>query len=311
MILLNYAIKRTVYMLITLWVIVTLTFFLMHMIPGDPFLSEKRVPEQIRQNMLAKYHLDKPLIVQYGYYLDNVLHGNLGISLKYLNRTVNQVIADSFPASLQLGLQSIILGVVFGLFFGIVASLNRGGPMDFISMILAVIGISVPNFIIATLLQVIFASQLKWFPVSGWGGFQYTVLPSIALSFASLAIISRMMRTSMLDVIGQDYIKTAKAKGLSSMQIIWKHMIRNAIMPVVTVLGPLIAGIVTGTFVIEGIFGIPGLGKFFVQSIYDADYTMILGTTIFYSSILVVMMFIVDIAYGFIDPRIRLAKGGK
>ncbi|SNX53005.1 ABC transporter permease [Thermoanaerobacterium sp. RBIITD] len=308
---LNYSLKRMVYMIITLWLIVTLTFFLMHMIPGDPFTSAKKVPEQIRQNMLAKYHLDKPLIVQYGYYLNNLIHGDLGISLKYLNRTVNDIIRKSAPASFQLGIQSILLGVVFGLLFGIVAALKRGGTWDYVSMFLAIIGISVPNFIIATLLQLLFASKLRWLPVSGWGSFKFTILPSVALSFATLSIISRMMRTSMLDVIGQDYIKTAKAKGLSSMQIIWKHMVRNAIMPVVTVLGPLIAGIVTGTFVIEQIFGIPGLGKFFVQSIYDEDYSMILGTTIFYSVILVVMMFLVDIAYGFIDPRVRLAKGGK
>lgn len=307
----NYSLKRFVYMLITLWVIVTLTFFLMHMIPGDPFTSEKKVPEQIRQNMLAKYHLDKPLIVQYGYYLNNLIHGDLGISLKYLNRTVDDIIKQSAPASFQLGIQSIILGVIFGLLFGIIAALKRGGGWDYFSMFLAIIGISVPNFIIATLLQLLLASKLKWLPVSGWGSFKYTILPSIALSFSTLSIISRMMRTSMLDVIGQDYIKTAKAKGLSQFQIIWKHMVRNAIMPVVTVLGPLIAGIVTGTFVIEQIFSIPGLGKFFVQSIYDEDYSMILGTTIFYSVILVVMMFLVDIAYGLIDPRVRLAKGGK
>lgn len=299
------------YMIITLWVIVTLTFFLMHMIPGDPFTSEKRVPEQIRQNMLAKYHLDKPLIVQYGYYLRNLLHGDLGISLKYLNRTVNEIIANGFPASFQIGMQSIILGVFLGLILGIVAALNRNGFWDYVSMILAIIGRSVPNFIIATLLQYWIASKLRWLPVSGWGTFAHTILPSIALSFASLSIISRLMRASMLDVIGQDYIKTAKSKGLSSFEIIWRHMIRNAILPVITVLGPLIAGIVTGTFVVERIFGIPGLGKYFVQSIYNNDYTMILGTTIFYSAILVFLVFLVDITYGLIDPRIRLAKGGK
>jgi len=298
-------------MLITMWVIVTLTFFLMHMIPGDPFTSEKRVPEQIRQNMLAKYHLDKPLIVQYGYYLRNLLHGDLGISLKYLNRTVNEIIANGFPASFQIGMQSVIIGVFLGLILGIVAALNRNGFWDYVSMILAIIGRSVPNFIIATLLQYWIASKLRWLPVSGWGTFAHTILPSIALSFASLSIISRLMRASMLDVIGQDYIKTAKSKGLSSFEIVWKHMIRNAILPIITVLGPLIAGIVTGTFVIERIFGIPGLGKYFVQSIYNNDYTMILGTTIFYSAILVFMMFLVDITYGFVDPRIRLSGGGK
>jgi len=309
--LLRYTLERTIYMIITLWVIVTLTFFLMHMIPGDPFTSEKRVPEQIRQNMLAKYHLDKPLIVQYGYYLKNLLHGDLGISLKYLNRTVNEIIANGFPASFQIGMQSIILGVFLGLILGIVAALNRNGFWDYVSMILAIIGRSVPNFIIATLLQYWIASKLRWLPVSGWGTFAHTILPSIALSFASLSIISRLMRASMLDVIGQDYIKTAKSKGLSSFEIIWRHMIRNAILPVITVLGPLIAGIVTGTFVVERIFGIPGLGKYFVQSIYNNDYTMILGTTIFYSAILVFLVFLVDITYGLIDPRIRLAKGGK
>ncbi|AEM78151.1 ABC transporter permease [Thermoanaerobacter wiegelii] len=308
---LRYTLERTIYMIITLWVIVTLTFFLMHMIPGDPFTSEKRVPEQIRQNMLAKYHLDKPLIVQYGYYLKNLLHGDLGISLKYLNRTVNEIIANGFPASFQIGMQSIIIGVFLGLILGIVAALNRNGFWDYVSMILAIIGRSVPNFIIATLLQYWIASKLRWLPVSGWGTFAHTILPSIALSFASLSIISRLMRASMLDVIGQDYIKTAKSKGLSSFEIIWRHMIRNAILPVITVLGPLIAGIVTGTFVVERIFGIPGLGKYFVQSIYNNDYTMILGTTIFYSAILVFLVFLVDITYGLIDPRIRLAKGGK
>ncbi|MGB9780388.1 MAG: ABC transporter permease [Caldanaerobacter sp.] len=308
---LRYTLERTLYMIITLWVIVTLTFFLMHMIPGDPFTSEKKVPEQIRQNMLAKYHLDKPLIVQYGYYLRNLLHGDLGISLKYLNRTVNEIIKTGFPASFQIGMQSIIIGVFLGLLLGIVAALNRNGFWDYVSMILAVIGRSVPNFIIATLLQFWLASKWKLFPVSGWGTFSHTVLPSIALSFASLAIISRLMRASMLDVIGQDYIKTAKSKGLSSFEIVWRHMIRNAILPIITVMGPLTAGIVTGTFVVERIFGIPGLGKYYVQSIYNNDYTMILGTTIFYSAILVFLVFVVDITYGLVDPRIRLAKGGK
>ncbi|MDW7667861.1 MAG: ABC transporter permease, partial [Bacillota bacterium] len=219
---------------------------------------------------------------------------------------VNTILADSFAVSGKLGLMSITVGAGLGIFFGIVAALNRNKFFDYFVIVLAVIGVSVPNFVIATTLQYTFASKLGWFPVSRWGTWQQAVLPVTALGFAYIAYIARMMRTSMLDVINQDYIKTAKAKGLSGTQILWKHTIRNAILPIVTILGVAVAGIVVGSLVIENIFGIPGMGKYFVQSIKQNDYTMIMGTTIFYAVLLIIMMFIIDVLYGIVDPRIRL-----
>ncbi|KUK41667.1 MAG: Binding-protein-dependent transport systems inner membrane component [Clostridia bacterium 62_21] len=294
-------------MLIALWAIVTITFFIMHAIPGDPFLNP-RVPEHIRQAMLNLYGLNKPLWEQYFIYIANLLRGNLGTSLVDLNRTVTSMIATGFPVSATLGLEALLFAVTTGLALGIIASLYHNRTWDYVAMIIALIGISVPNFVVATVLQYVVGVKWGILPVSRWGDFQHSILPAFALGLSTLALMARMMRTSMLDVLNQDYIRTAKSKGLPTGQVIWRHAVRNALLPIVTILGPLVATIVTGTFVIEQIFGIPGLGSYYVASIYNRDYPLILGTTIFYAVILLLMNFLVDIAYGLIDPRIRLVR---
>ncbi|AFS77396.1 oligopeptide transport system, permease protein OppB [Gottschalkia acidurici 9a] len=305
---LKYSLKRGVISLLTIWVIITITFFLMHSIPGDPFTDQKKIPPEIMANLEAKYGLDKPLIVQYGIYLKNLLQGDLGDSMKYKSRSVTSILTTGFPVSAKLGVVSAVVGAGLGVVGGIIAALNRGKKFDYFIIILAVIGVSVPSFVFAALFQYWFGNKLGWFPVARWGTIAHYVLPVMALGFSMVAYIARMMRTSMLDVLGQDYIKTAKAKGLSQSSIIIKHTIRNAILPIITILGALIAGVVVGSFVIESIFAIPGIGKYYVQSIQQNDYTLILGTTVFYSTILVVMMYVIDIVYGLVDPRIKLDK---
>ena len=316
----RYVIRRLVQMLITLWVIVSLTFVLMHALPGDPFTSPK-LPEQIRQNMRIKYGLDKPLYVQYGIYLSNLAHGNLGYSLKYQQRTVNDMIRDGFPYSADLGLRAIAFGVIAGLTLGTLAAFGHDKAIDRSAMVIAVFGISVPGFIVATLLDYFLSARLSlatgaWsflnafaLPAAGWGSFKQSLMPSFSLGLGVLATMARMMRASVLDVVGQDYIRTARAKGLNSREIIWRHTMRNAILPIVTILGPMIINIITGSVVIETIFSIPGLGRYFVQSIYNNDYTLIMGTTIFYAALLLAALFVVDMLYGVVDPRIRLAGG--
>lgn len=305
---LRYTFKRAVSMILTLWVVITITFFLMHAIPGDPFTDQKRIPAEIMENLKSKYGLDKPLIVQYFTYLKNLTRGELGISLKYKNRAVEDMLKSGFPVSAQLGLSAGAFGITLGILLGIIAALNHNKAFDYLVIVIAIIGVSVPNFVLAALFQYWFGVKLQWLPVARWGTAAHVILPAFALGVRTIAFQARMMRTSMLDVLGQDYIKTARAKGLSNTVVIWKHTIRNAILPVVTALGPLLAVLLTGTFVIERIFGVPGLGKYYVQSIQQRDYTLILGTTVFYSAVLIMMIFLVDIAYGLIDPRIRLDK---
>ncbi|MFV9511186.1 ABC transporter permease [Tepidibacillus sp. LV47] len=309
---LRYVLQRLMMLLVTLWVVITLTFILMHAIPGDPFTSEKKLPESTIQNLKAFYGLDKPLLVQYVNYLKNiVVHQDFGPSFKSKTLTVNDYIASNFPVSAQLGIQSLLIALVFGLTLGVIASLRHNTALDYTAMIIAVLGVSVPNIVLAPILINIFAVKLKWFPIAMWGTFAHTVLPSIALGAHSMAVIARLMRSNMLEVLNQDYIRTARSKGLSSFVVVWRHTIRNAILPVITILGPLAATLLTGTFVVEQIFGIPGLGKYFVQSVSDRDYPMILGTTIFYSAILITANFLVDIAYGLIDPRIKIGAKGE
>lgn len=303
---LRYTLKRIGVSIITLWVIVTVTFFLMNAIPGDPFTDQKRIPPEIMEKLEKKYGLDQPLVVQYGRYLKNLLKGDLGISMKYKNRSVNDIIEEGFKVSAQVGLMSLVVGATLGILFGIIAALQRGKFFDYFVIIIAVIGVSVPSFVFAALFQYVFGVKLKWFPVARWGTPAHYVMPVLALGIRQIAYIARMMRTSMLDVLSQDYVRTAKAKGLSRIAVTWKHTIRNAILPIVTILGVSIAGVVVGSFVIESIFAIPGIGKHFVQSITHQDYTLIMGTTVFYATILIVMMFVVDIVYGLVDPRIRL-----
>ncbi|MDF2676020.1 MAG: peptide transporter permease [Bacillota bacterium] len=302
----KYILKRLGISLLTLLVLITIVFILVRLMPGDPFASDKLTPE-IRQNLERYYGFDKPIIVQYFTYIKNILNGDFGYSMKYINQSVNTIIADSFPYSFDLGMRGLSVSISLGLVLGIIAALNRGKTLDYMSVIIAIIGTSVPDFIIGGLLQYFFGIKWGLFPVAQYKGIEYTILPSIALGFYTLAMVSRIMRASMLEVVQQDYIKTAKSKGISNFRITAKHQIRNAIMPVVTVLGPTVASVLTGTFVVESIFAIPGMGKYYVQSVQNLDYSLILGMTVFYGAFLVLANMVVDILYGVIDPRIRVA----
>lgn len=303
---LRYTVGRLVSMLIVLWVIITITFLLMHAIPGGPFTAEKALPPAVLQNIEARYHLNDPLWQQYIDYLFNIAHGDLGPSFKYEARTVNDIIAESFPVSAELGAATILISLIIGIPAGMISALRQNRWPDYVAMFFATIGISVPNFILATLFIYVFALQLRLLPAAMWAGPEYIILPALALAGLPTAFIARLMRSSMLEVLGQDFIKTARAKGLSAFLILYRHALKNALIPVVTYLGPLIAGIFTGSFVIETIFAIPGLGRHFVTSIYNRDYTVILGITVFYSALLVFLNFLVDIAYVKLDPRIKL-----
>ncbi|MYL43802.1 ABC transporter permease [Virgibacillus salexigens] len=307
-----YIIRRILTMVLTVWVIATLTFIMMKLIPGDPFSTEEgALPEEALENLYAKYGLDAPLPVQYFTYMKNLLTFDLGISMEGSGRPVNDIISSGLGASATLGLATLIIALLFGIALGIIAALYHNSIFDYTAMVIATIGISVPNFILAPILMKFLAVDLEIFPVANWGTWQHAVLPSLALASGPLAIIARFVRSSMLDVMNQDYIKTADAKGLPTYRIIFLHGIRNAILPVVSFIGPLFVSLITGTLVIEKIFSIPGIGRYFVDSIFNRDYTVIMGTTIFYSVILVVVLFLIDVSYRFIDPRITLtSKGG-
>ena len=301
----KYLMKRFVISILTLFVLITVVWILVRLVPGDK-KKKKKVTPQIKLNMIRYYGFDQPLYRQYLIYLRNLLKGDLGYSLKYRNVTVNKILADSFPYSASLGIRSLLFALVGGILLGTTAAFNRGRFLDYFCIIIAIIGVSVPDFILGYLLQFVFGIRLKWLPVAQWQGIKYTILPVIGLGTYTLAMISRLMRTNMLEVLQQDYIKTAKSKGLSTLKIILKHQLRNAIIPVITVLGPTTAAILTGTFVIESIFSIPGMGKYYVTAVQNLDYSLILGMTIFYGFFLVVANAIVDLLYGIIDPRIRI-----
>ncbi|OEI73888.1 peptide ABC transporter permease [Bacillus subtilis] len=306
----RYMIKRFWAMAATILVITTLTFVLMKVIPGSPFNEERGTNEAVQKNLEAYYHLDDPLIFQYIIYLKSIITFDFGPSIKKPSDSVNDMLERGFPVSFELGMTAIVIAVISGLVLGVIAALRRNGFLDYAAMSLAVLGISIPNFILATLLIQQFAVNLKLFPAATWTSPIHMVLPTAALAVGPMAIIARMTRSSMVEVLTQDYIRTAKAKGLSPFKIIVKHALRNALMPVITVLGTLVASILTGSFVIEKIFAIPGMGKYFVESINQRDYPVIMGTTVFYSVILIIMLFLVDLAYGLLDPRIKLHKKG-
>lgn len=308
----RYLIRRLLQMIITLWVIATVTFLMMKAVPGDPFSSEKKLPEQVLKNLMAYYHLDEPIPVQYYIYMKSLLQFDLGPSIKYDTRNINQIISETFPVSAQLGAQALVVAIAIGLLLGTIAALRQNRISDYAAMVLAVLGISVPSFVLAPLMQKYLGVELGWLPVATWDGFASTIMPTIALAAFPLATVTRLMRSSMVEVLGQDYIRTARSKGLPPSRVVLHHTIRNAILPIVTILGPLSVGILTGSFVIESIFSIPGIGKYFVESIANRDYPLIMGVTLFYSSLLIMVNFLVDLAYGVIDPRIKLIKkGGK
>ena len=318
---LKFLIKRIAMGLVTLWLVITITFFLIHMLPGDPFQSEKAIPPKVKENLMAKYHLDRPLGEQYVEYLKNIVKGDLGASMKVRGRTVNDVIKKSFLTSADLGARSIIFALALGIPLGIIAALKRGKFQDRLSMIVAIIGISVPSFVLAGLMQKYFVDvhngilidkfnlPLVRILLSGWDRPEKKILPVIALGLYTVALIARLLRDKMIEVMGQDYIRLAIAKGVKPKNIVFRHALRNAILPIITIMGPTIAAVLTGSFVIEKMFSIPGLGKYFVDSINDRDYTMVLGVTVFYAIFLIVMMILVDIVYVLVDPKIKLGKG--
>ncbi|MDR1137031.1 MAG: ABC transporter permease [Synergistaceae bacterium] len=300
----RYILKRLIISFLTVLVLVTVVFFLVRAIPGEPFLSDKLTPE-IRQNMIRYYGFDQPLYIQYIKYVKNLIQGDLGVSMHYNGLAVSGIIKDSFPYSASLGIRALLLAFCVGMVLGVISALNRGRFLDYFCIIIAIVGVSLPDFVTGYLLQYIFAVKLKLFPIALWRGFKYTVLPTFALSFYTTALLARIMRASMLEVTGQDYIKVARAKGLGWFQIVLRHELRNAILPVITILGPVTAAILTGTFIIESIYAVPGMGKFYVSGIQNLDYSQVLGLTIFYGTFLVAANFVVDILYGFVDPRIR------
>ncbi|UOF91212.1 ABC transporter permease [Fodinisporobacter ferrooxydans] len=301
-----YSLKRLLWMAVTLWVIITLTFFLMHAIPGNPIANEQNMSPEIFQNMMNYYHLNEPLGVQYFDYLKSLLQGNLGPSIQWQDQSVNQIIGQGFPISMQVGLWAICIAFILGVGFGAIAAIKQNGWQDYSAMVLAILGISVPNFVLATLLINYLGVVWGILPAAGWGTVAQEIMPIIALAVTPTAYFARMMRASMLETLRQDYVRTARAKGLPFARIIWKHMIRNSILPVLTMLGPLAAYVLTGSFVVEKIFGIPGLGQLYVSAITNRDYPMILGTTVFFSAVLIFILFLVDIAYACVDPRIQV-----
>ncbi|MAV27600.1 MAG: peptide ABC transporter permease [Gammaproteobacteria bacterium] len=308
----RYTAKRILSGIVTIWFITTATFLAMHAVPGDPLMNDKAVSEEIRRNLEARYGLDKPLSKQYVIFISNMLKGDFGISFTQQNRRVNDIIREHFPVSAILGILAVVIAALGGMLWGALTALYRNRLPDITIMFLVILGISVPGFVFAATGQLALVHLNAMvgttvLPVAGWGTFTHMLMPALVLGLGTMALLTRLMRTSMIDVMGEDYIRTAHAKGLSAQRIFLRHQLRNAILPVVTVLGPQIAAITTGGFVVEYVFAIPGLGRYFVQAVQQLDYTVIMGTTVFYGAFLVLMVILVDILYGLIDPRVRLS----
>lgn len=304
----SYILQRLGLMVTTLFAIITLTFFLMHIVPGGPFVSDKMMAPEIQAALNAKFHLDQPVWLQYLNYLKGVITLDLGPSFKYPGMTVNQMIAEGLPVTAKVGAFALICVIALGVPLGIIAALNRNRWPDSLVMIIATIGVAVPSYVIATLALYVFALRLGWVPTFGIDDWRGYFLPVFALSGFWISFIARLARSSLLETLQQDYMTTAKAKGLGPGQVLFKHGLRNSLIPVVTVLGPVAANLLTGSFVIEQIFALPGIGRHFVLSITNRDYTAIMGITIFYATILMVMIFIVDMAYLVLDPRIKYGR---
>ena len=307
----TYFAKRLLLGLVTIWFIASATFFGMHAVPGDPLAGDKAMTPQIRANLEAKYGLDQPLGTQYVIYLGNIARGDFGISYTQENRRVNDIIREHFPISATLGILAIIFAGLGGVLWGALTALYRNQWPDVVIMFAVILGISVPSFVVAAISQwslvgLNLAAGTTILPIGGWGSVWHMLVHALVLGLSTMAYLTRLMRSSMLEVVGTDYIRTAKAKGLPPTQIFSRHQLRNAILPVITVLGPAIAGITTGGFVVEIVFAIPGLGRYFVQAIQQLDYTVIMGTTVFYGAFLVFMVILVDLFYGLIDPRVRV-----
>lgn len=306
-----YILKRLVQGAITVWFIATATFVAMHAVPGDPLSGDKVPNALIRANLEARYGLDKPVLEQYLVYMGNMLHGDFGISYTQQNRRVNDIIREHFPVSATLGVLALAVAGLGGVLWGALTALFRNRLPDTVIMLLVIVGISVPSFVIAGLAQLAIvklnsAVGVSLLPVAGWGTLKHMIVPSIVLGVGTMAYLTRLMRSSMLEITSSDFIRTARAKGLPPTRIFLKHQLRNAVLPVVTVLGPAIAAITTGGFVVELVFAIPGLGRYFVEAVQQLDYTVIMGTTVFYGAFLVLMVILVDVLYVLIDPRVTL-----
>ena len=302
----KFILKRIGTMIIAMFMIILITFTLMHSIPGGPFTNTKGVPEEVTQAMEAKYGLDQPMPVQFVKYLGSLLHGDFGPSYKYTGKTVNDFIATGAPVSAKLGLVTLVFVLLTSIPMGILAALKNGKWQDMLLMAIATIGVTIPSFVIASMLSYVFSFKLNVLPTFGLDSWKSYILPVIAMGGYSVSYLARLMRSSLLDVMGQDYMRTARAKGVSSVKILFKHALRNAILPVITYVGPMLAGLMTGSFVVEKIFSIPGLGRDFVSAITNRDYMMIMGTTILLATLVIVANVVVDILYKIIDPRIKL-----
>ena len=307
---LKYILKRLFAGVLTIVVLITVAFFMMHAMPGSPFnpSEEKNVPPEVLERIAASYGLDKPVFEQYLDYWNSLLHGNFGISYKKTDTTVNAIIANHFPVSARVGAVAVVASLLIGLPLGVLAAVYRGRGIDFASMVFATIGISIPVFVISVLLMYLFSGVLQWLPSYGLSSWKHYILPVACLAFNPIAYIARQTRSSMLEALEQDYVRTARAKGVSELMVVAKHALKNALTPVVTYLGPLVAGLLTGSFVVERLFSVPGVGRYFVQSISDRDYTMIMGIVIFFGIFVVICNLISDILLAIIDPRVKLSK---
>ncbi|MBT3594434.1 MAG: ABC transporter permease subunit [Verrucomicrobia bacterium] len=302
----RFILRRILQTIPVLWAVATLTFFMLRLAPGGPFADERAVSPEVQKALEAHYGLDKPLIAQYGEYLFNLIQGDLGPSFKYPGRTVNEIIQIKFPKSMELGIYSMSIALVFGLTLGVIASLKPNSFLDYVPSSLSMVGICLPTFVLGPLLVLVFALKLKWFPYPGWDGPAYKVLPSATLGFFYAAYIARLTRGGMREVLTQDYIRTARAKGAAAHTVILRHALRGGILPVVSFMGPAFAGLVAGAFVIETIFNIPGLGKDFVTSAFNRDYTMVLGLVVFFAALIVVFNTIVDVVQVWLNPKLKL-----
>lgn len=304
---LRLILRRLLESIPTLLILIAVTFFMMRVAPGGPFDVEKRLPPEIEANLRAAYHLDEPLYQQFGRYLGNLAQGDFGPSFQYRDRTVTELIAGGFPVSLKLGGFAMLLALFGGVTLGSIAALRQNRPTDYVTMAVAMTGISVPNFVMAPLLVLVFAVYLGWLPAGGLGdaGWRNLLLPVITLALTQVACIARLTRGSMIEVLRSDYIRTARAQGLSTTTILLRHALKPALVPVVSYLGPATAGLITGSVVIEEIFGLPGLGRYFVQGALNRDYTLVLGIVVFYGALIILFNFLVDLVYGWLDPRAR------
>ncbi|SDJ44685.1 oligopeptide ABC transporter permease [Salimicrobium halophilum] len=305
----RYILERLVYMFITLLLIATLTFFLMKLLPGTPLSAADKLSEEQQAIVLEKYGLNDPVPVQYFNYITGLFQGDLGLSFQFDNREVSTILLERMGPSMTLGAQALLFGTIIGMLLGLIAAIYHNGFLDYGSTFIAVVGKSIPSFVFAGILQFYLGVQWGLFPVALWEGWEYTVLPTIALAIFPIAIAARYMRTEMLEVLGSDFITTARAKGVNRFGVVFKHGLRNALIPLVTIIGPLAVSLMTGTLVIENIFSVPGIGEQFVKSINTNDYPIIMGTTLFFSFLFILIILIIDLLYGLIDPRIRLTEG--